>query len=399
MEESALNISKGWGPSLLSKRIWGSKHSWLYVVLFSVMALIASRLILCLLCHMQDPEVDFVSKMCSIWDNNWYYGVIYDGYPNEPTGHAEGNAAAWAFFPLDAILIRIFSINGRFDYRTTGFILNNLFFLAGVLASYKYILLTRKDANLALIYILLMSFGPYCFYFSCLYTESLFMLLTICVFIEMQQEHYIRMGIFGLLLSGCRATGIFVVFSVLIFIIKKHISKKSRFLEFLKDTMTNKSLLIGTCMIPAGLFLYMFYLYKLTGDSLAFAHIELAWGREAKAFELIPFIGKSLLSTEFVDVYEVAVLFIVIVTLIFHVKRYLHETILYIVPVVLQFFSPSLLGVARYSIGTGVFVIAFVEMLKTHLSKTAQIVVYAFLLMLSFILSMSWFMRRPITIG
>ena len=99
------------------------------------------------------------------------------------------------------------------------------------------------------------------------------------------------------------------------------------------------------------------------------------------------------------DVYEVAVLFIVIVTLIFHVKRYLHETILYIVPVVLQFFSPSLLGVARYSIGTGVFVIAFVEMLKTHLSKTAQIVVYAFLLMLSFILSMSWFMRRPITIG
>ena len=223
-----MNISKGWGPSLLSKRIWGSKHSWLYVVLFPVMALIASRLILCLLCHMQDPEVDSVSKMCSIWDNNWYYGVIYDGYPNEPTGHAEGNAAAWAFFPLDAMLIRIFSINGRFDYRTTGFILNNLFFLAGVLASYKYILLTRKDANLALIYILLMSFGPYCFYFSCLYTESLFMLLTICVFIEMQQEHYIRMGIFGLLLSGCRATGIFVVFSVLIFIIKKHISKKKQ---------------------------------------------------------------------------------------------------------------------------------------------------------------------------
>lgn len=377
-----------------------SKYHLYYIFLFSLIAVFLSRLLLLLFCTIINPGTSFIREMCSIWDNNWYFSIISNGYSIEPSGHAAGNAASWAFFPLDVILIKLVSLNGIIDYKITGFVLNNVIFIAAMVLSYKYIIMTRQNYVVAIIYILLMTFGPYCFYFSCLYTESLFLFLLICALICMQQEHYIRMGIFGMLLSACRVTGVFFVFVVLIFLLCKYFNnRKVTIIDYIKDILTNKSLIIGISIIPAGLFLYMLYLYKLTGDVLAFQHIQIAWrGGIGKGF--VHNVAVSLLSLEFVDVYEVLVLFIVVLTFLFQVKHYPYECVMYIVPVVVQLTtSDSFITLARYSIGTGVFVISFVEMIKKHLSKQAQCSVYVFLLVLSWVLSASWFLYRQITQG
>lgn len=377
-----------------------SKYQLFYVFVFSLIAVFISRLLMMVFCMIINPEVGFIEKMCSIWDNNWYYSIIHNGYPVEPSGHAAGNAASWAFFPLDAILIKFISLNGIIDYRITGFVLNNLIFIFAMVLSYKYIIMTRQDYVLALTYILLMTFGPYNFYFSCLYTESLFLLLVMSALIEMYKEHYIRMGIFASLLSVCRVTGVFFVFVVFIFLFCNYYNGKNlAIISYIKQLLINKHLLIGICIIPLGLFSYMFYLYHLTGDALAFQHIQIAW-RSGVGKGLFYNIAISLLSLEFIDVYEVFVFFLVLLTFMFQVRRYPYECVMYLVPVIVQITtSNSFITLARYSIGTGVFVISFIEMVKKHCSKSAQCIIAIFLLVLSSVLLASWFLVRRITQG
>lgn len=393
--ESILNKTSFWAE----KYFKSSKRSLLNVFLFSLATVIVSRLILALIGVIYNPEMDFIYHSTSYGDSNWYSKVIVDGYQTEPSGHPAGDAASWAFFPLDVMLIRAFTLNGLLDFRISGVLVNSCLFVLALVQSHRYIMLTRNDVNLSVIFILLMCFGPYNFYFSTLYTESMFFLLCVTSLLEMRQKHYIRMGISGMLLSACRVTGVFIVFCVLIFILKEHFSnKEERFTDFLKSTLTNSRLIIGVCMVPAGLFAYMLYLYNLTGDSLAFMHIQKAW-RSGTGEGIIKNFCNALVSESFVDVFYAFYLVIILIVAIYTIKRCPSEIVMYVLPLIITVLTtPNYLGVARYSIGTGVFVISFVEMLKKHLSKSAQLVIYFLLFLLSNVVTLSWYMGRPITI-
>ena len=69
------------------------------------------------------------------------------------------------------------------------------FFLVGLVASASYICKTRNDYIEALLFCLIYSFGPYSFYFSIFYSESLFFLFVVLFFIFMNEERYIAMGV------------------------------------------------------------------------------------------------------------------------------------------------------------------------------------------------------------
>ncbi len=258
-----------------------SKHRTLNYFLFTLALIIISRLLMIAFFISKYGTLrDYIIFTTSTYDNNWFGSIITGGYVKEPNGHAAGDAANWAFFPLAPLMVKIFSFNCLLNYRVVGIILNTLFFALAITVAYRYVTDFHDSIKVVLIFTAIMVFGPFSFYFSSLYSESLFMLLTMLFLYHLRRENYILMGIFGAALSATRVTGVLMAFAVLVYVICKHVKeKRGNVIVFIKETLQNHRLILGVCLIPLGLFLYMLYLKNLTGDAFAFMHIQKAWGR------------------------------------------------------------------------------------------------------------------------
>ncbi len=349
------------------------------------------------------------------WDSGWYHSLIEGGYADHPNQHEAGDAANWAFFPLMPIIVRLCSFGGFFDYGVTGYFVNSMIFVFALVVAYKYIMLGNGKASLAVKFAVFMSIGPYSFYFFSLYTESVFMLLTLLFIYNLRQERYMTMGLVGALLSATRVTGVMMVFAVLIYIIQKHIrEKQGGFRDFIKNTLSSHRLILGVAVIPLGLFLYMAYLQFKVGDSLAFMHIQKAWGRSGLlAIQSFPLIGlrtgavnSPIISyirdnlNDFTGLYYVLILVTIIAITAHQIrKKRAWETVAYVAPCVINFFSLGFVNLARYSYGTGISMIGLLEMVEENFSKRAKIFIYICLLLLSVKLYFAYYLGDEIVIG
>lgn len=226
-------------------------------------------------------DIGFWEAM-SRFDTSWYKSIIENGYNLEPMGGDRGDSANWAFFPLFPVIIKLLHYVIPVNYDMLAFILNSVFMIFFFILAVKYIKLTRNDNTQAVIYVILMAFGMYNFYFAVLYTEALFVLLLAAFFYCMEKRRYLLMGIAGALASATRNLGVMLVFAVAVHYLCDYFQNNSRFSvkSFFGNLFGNVRLVLGTALIPMGLFSYMLYLYIHVGDSMAFVHIQRAWGKD-----------------------------------------------------------------------------------------------------------------------
>lgn len=217
------------------------------------------------------------------YDSGWYVGLASQGYVGESIIHLGSGEARWAFFPLAPLLEGCFSRLTGLDVSVAGVLLNTVFLYLLTWASAAY--LQRDNQSGSLLLMLLINFGPYTIYYSTLYTETLFVLL-VCLFLFcMRRGWWLRMGICGALASVTRNMGVFLVFAVLAFCIQqylrqaKELGNRPGLPGFLVWVFQKPRLVLGTFLVPFGLFSYMAYLDWLVGDGLAFAHVQIAWQR------------------------------------------------------------------------------------------------------------------------
>ena len=258
------------------------RHKWLLTI---ILAIVGSRFLMFIVFLLSKEFLD-LSKGFSMemarWDCAWYEGIIREGYYKEPMAHTRMDAANWAFFPLFSMIMRGVSLLfPNVHLYILGEWVNTLIFGVALYAGVKYILLTRDNEKQALLWILVMSFGPLSFYFLILYTEALFLLLLILCFYYLEKENFLAVGLCGALLSASRNIGVMFIFAVLVYCLCCFFQQKEqRFMPYVVSQLARPRLFLGICMIPLGLFSYMFYLHRLTGDSLAFMRIQRAWGRD-----------------------------------------------------------------------------------------------------------------------
>lgn len=250
-------------------------------VLFSFISVIITRIAFYLLyvIHCGDNSFSGFLARINFWDAIWYKSIVTEGYPAMATGQA-----SWAFFPLYPLTVRVFHVLLGTGIDLTGFMISNICCFISCIYSYRYIMYTRKNHEEAIFYLAIMLYGVCGFYESIMYTEAMYLMFLSMCFYYMSQEKYILMGISGILMSATRNTGVFFVFAVLFFWIHQYMEQNSKpcIKEFIKKTANNESLISGTLMIPMGLFLYMFYLWKHVGDPLAFVHIQKAFMLDTK---------------------------------------------------------------------------------------------------------------------
>jgi hypothetical protein len=194
------------------------------------------------------------------WDSWFYIDIAENGY-----SCAEGELCNSVFFPLYPLLIRIFSFLPGINYYLAGFLISNLCIFGAVIVFYKLLLLkySRQIAEKAVWFLLIF---PTSFFFTNIYTESLFLLLSLSCFYFIFKEKWKMAGIMGLLASFTRVTGFLLFFPMLWEFFRK---EKKKYKE------------IPWLILPLlGPLIFFSYHWKKFGDFFLFFKVEKLWGRE-----------------------------------------------------------------------------------------------------------------------
>jgi hypothetical protein len=215
-----------------------------------------------------------VDQRVSTADVNWYMGIAQSGYERLPFN--TDTFRNWAFFPLFPLVWRALAkITG--EYVLTGSLLSCLCFFPALILVHKIALaygLETKAANRAVLYL---AAFPVSYFFMIPVTESLFLLLITGSFFAAKREHWWLAGILGALASATRVTGVLLLPTLIVLYWETYGRQRPRLNA------------IWILLVPAGLLAYMYFLYTLTGNPLAFKDINVLWGRQL-TFVLWPLI-------------------------------------------------------------------------------------------------------------
>ncbi len=202
------------------------------------------------------------------WDAEHYLGIAQHGYSGfEP-----------AFFPLYPELIRVVTLLTG-SHLIAGLIVSNTASFFALLYLYKLVAheYNRQVAQRAVFYV---SIFPTAIFFSAVYSESLFLFLTVASFYYVRERAWIKAGIFGFFAALTRSEGVLLAVPFFIEWIVAFKEGGREFARYWFDDIVKP--LIGMALVGLGLAVYMAYLWVLTGDPLRFSHVQTHWGRHAE---------------------------------------------------------------------------------------------------------------------
>lgn len=195
-----------------------------------------------------------------------------------------------------------------------------------------------------LIYLLIF---PTAFFFSMIYTESLFLLLVIASFYFARTKRWWLAGIWGALASAARLPGIFLLPALGVEWWQQLQKEKQK--DRLRVAFSGLSLLL----IPLGLLFYMRFLSQHYGDPFLFAHVQphFGAGREVdKIILLYRVFWRYLKMLVTVDIMT-PTYFVVVLEfltglgfLILAIFAYLRQWFSYLVFMALAYITPTLTG-------------------------------------------------------
>jgi Gpi18-like mannosyltransferase len=202
------------------------------------------------------------------WDSAYYGDLSIRGYSNSMERH-------WAFFPGYPIVMGAFgrilavslSIPLGLAVALSGFIISNLSFFGAVYYMYKLSKVVLHSANLAFSSALFLIFYPAGVFLSAVYSDSLFLMLTIGSLYFWRVKKLGISGILGFLAGSVRPVGVLLAMPFLYEILTTP-KTRSQVASYLHPAVV---------LIPYPLF--MVYSYVKTGSALAFVEAELRyWG-------------------------------------------------------------------------------------------------------------------------
>jgi hypothetical protein len=217
----------------------------------------------------------FVQNLCT-WDCSWYIQLAEHGYNLAPENYPPIDSLNWAFFPLYPLLIAIGTAILPMPAIWMATFLSLLFICAAVMLAWP---LFERDRRGYILFCVMVLAGPFSVYFSTGYSESLFMLLTVALFVLLQRSNYVGAGLVTALMSVTRVVGVLAVFAILLTAISDHFKSGGSWRTFLRELPKNTDLGLALLVAPLGLFIFMAYMHFAVGDALAFSHMQRSWGR------------------------------------------------------------------------------------------------------------------------
>lgn len=203
------------------------------------------------------------------WDSFWYLDIAQNGYSF--TGEKEFSNIV--FFPLYPFLLWAISFLTSGNFIIAGWALSIISLFFALLYLYKLVKEFHPKIDPYSPVILLLIF-PAAFFLNAIYTESLFLFLSLASFYYGLKKKFLYAGIFGLFASLTRITGILL------------------FIPLLWEYLRNNNFSLVRCfklkflpifLIPIGTLSFFLFHYFKFNDFFLFFKMQELWGR---GFEL-----------------------------------------------------------------------------------------------------------------
>jgi hypothetical protein len=198
------------------------------------------------------------------WDGVWYIKIATSGYADR-----DGSTA---FFPLYPLLLRYIGVLFRGNLVSTGIVISLVCYAGCVWLLYRLVSadFDEQVASRAVVYLAL---GPLSFFLQAVYTESLFLFLSLACFVLARESHWRLAGLAGLLATLTRSTGVLLIIPMAYYYYRKRGWK-------LAATDAHGANLL---MVVEGLLVWMTYLSLAFGKPLLFSSAQSQWERRMAA--------------------------------------------------------------------------------------------------------------------
>jgi Gpi18-like mannosyltransferase len=204
------------------------------------------------------------------FDGVHYLSIAKSGYSAQYTQ---------AFFPLYPLLIGFLS-KFVINYLLSGLIISHLSLLGAMYFLYKLVRMDKGETT-ALRTIIHLILFPTAFFFVSLYSESLFLLLTIASIYCARKQKWWFAGLLAGLASATRVFGIFLLPTLLVEWFQSNKNK------MVYSPSTFLSAVFPIFLSSIGLIMYMYYLNKNFSDPLMFLNVQPVFGAERSADKII----------------------------------------------------------------------------------------------------------------
>lgn len=189
------------------------------------------------------------------WDSEWYTDIARNGYSLQPLKGEQRNIV---FFPLYPLLVQ--AVNTIIHSSgLAGLFVANAAFLLALIVFYRLIK-EQFNAGIAEKSVVLLAIAPFSFFFSAMYTESLFLLAAVSAFYFGERRQWGLAALCAAAAGATRVVGFAIVFGLL--------------LLYLEQCRFNwRKLRLNVLWLPLGWlgpFSYMAYLAHRFGDPMLF---------------------------------------------------------------------------------------------------------------------------------
>jgi hypothetical protein len=224
------------------------------------------------------------------WDSFWYAGVAESGYYNvEPP-----EPSPTVFFPLYPLTIRaLTALTGNFN--VSGVLISNAAFFVALLFRYRLAAL-ETDGDTARRAVWYLAASPISVFFAALYTESLFLALSIVSLYFVRRRLWIVAALAGAGAAATRSAGVALAVGVAAEALWPQVSKLLGGGDPKGDDRgIVLPALLSALGIVAGLGAYILYLALTFNAPFTFITSQAAWRSGAGTLAAFPQLGQLLL--------------------------------------------------------------------------------------------------------
>jgi Mannosyltransferase (PIG-V) len=218
---------------------------------------------------------DLLAGPAARWDASWYLVIAHYGYRPDLVPFT---AARSAFFPLYPLGIR--GLAGLGLAPVLAGVLISLVAFALALYGVHRLAALELGAPVARVAVLLTAFAPMAFYFSAVYTESLYLALSVGVFWSARNGRFMWAGVLGALAAATRNSGVLLLAPVLLLYF--HGPREDRLADVPGARLFRyrpRRDALWLLLIPLGVGAYLLYLGVAGGDALMPFHVQGVWHR------------------------------------------------------------------------------------------------------------------------
>ncbi|HUR87102.1 MAG TPA: mannosyltransferase family protein [Solirubrobacteraceae bacterium] len=205
---------------------------------------------------------DALAAVLGRWDSVWYLAIAGDGY---------GGGAREAFFPLYPLLVKVVGAPPG-SALIGGALLSTALLLAGLVVLHRLVALDH-DRAVARNAVLVTACFPMSFFFSAVYSESLFLALSVGSVYAARRDRWALAGALGALAAATRSAGIVLLVPLVLIYLWDTGPPTLRARRPLRGDV------LWLALVPLGLAAYCGFLALDGRDALAPFHAQEVWFR------------------------------------------------------------------------------------------------------------------------